>query len=167
MEDNLLRMRPKSPADRLRELTEKPQEKTLPAEPEAAETPPSEEPDRFDPDSSSYKAFGRASNKTLPSLRFILKDKSERGVSYAHLDSLCPDGCEFIPSMPGKGNVVKLRFAGAATPFMVVMEGRYLRRLWELVMGHLTPWVHEYPADMHTEGENVPVVTSITFNAVK
>ena len=50
---------------------------------------------------------------------------------------------------------------------MVIIEGRHLRRLWELVMGHLTPWVYEYPADMDTEGKDETVVTAITFTAEK
>ena len=53
----------------------------------------------FDPGSSEYKAYGRADNLTLPSLRLILKDGSEKACLYSQLDSSCPrDGCEFLPS---------------------------------------------------------------------
>jgi hypothetical protein len=123
----------------------------------------------FDPESPDYKACGWAGNKTLPSLRLILKDGSEKGLLYSHLDSECPsDGCEFIPSAPGrKGNVIRLRFAGHATVFMIIIEGMRLRRVWELLMAHQTPWIHELPTDVHFINDNEPVVKSITFKAVK
>src|SRR5438093_11373720 len=100
-------------------------------------------PESFDPECPDYKAFGWAGNKTLPSLRIILKDGSEKACLYAHLDSECPaDGCEFIPSAPGrKGNVIRLRFAGQCSVFMVIIEGVRLRRVWELIMGHQTLWI--------------------------
>jgi hypothetical protein len=123
--------------------------------------------DAFDAESTDYKAYGRAGNRTLPSLRFILKDKSERACCYAHLDSHYPGGCEFIPSAPGTGNVIKLRFAGQAAVFMVIIEGRNLRRLWELIQGHLTPWVHVYPSDIDVEEKRAAVVKSITFTPEK
>src|SRR5262245_7055978 len=111
MDDSLTRSRPKSPDEIIRSLQartgamERPIE--LPAAAPAATPAPQDEPQAFDPDATEYQAFGRAGNQRVPSLRFILKDRSERGFAYAHLDSLYPGGCEFIPSAPGKGNVIK------------------------------------------------------------
>jgi hypothetical protein len=126
-------------------------------------------PESFDPEDADYKAFGWAGNKTLPSLRIILKDGSEKGCLYSHLDSECPvDGCEFIPSAPGrKGNVIRLRFAGHSSVFMVIIEGVRVRRVWELLMAHQTPWIRELPTDVDFKNDNEPVMKSITFKAVK
>jgi hypothetical protein len=131
--------------------------------------PERDAPESFDPESTDYKAYGWAENKTLPSLRIILKDKSEKGLLYAHLDSECPvDGCEFIPSAPGrKGNVIRLRFAGHTSVFMVIIEGIRLRRVWELIISHQTPWIHELPTDVDFINDKEPVVKSITFKPVK
>ncbi len=55
----------------------------------------------------------------------------------------------FLPSAPGcKGNVIRLRIAGDDGVFMVVIEGLRLRRVWELIMAHKTPWIHELPAEL-------------------
>jgi hypothetical protein len=164
MDDSMTRSRPKSPTDILRELRENPA-----GRPTEQDPPPydvsllPEGVESFDPGSTDYKALGRVGSRTVPSLRFIRKDKSEIGCSYGHLDSRHPGGCEFIPSGAGKGNVIRLRFAGAEGAFSVVIEGRNLRHVWEMIMGHMTPWVHEYPADIDTEGEKATVVKSITF----
>jgi hypothetical protein len=123
----------------------------------------------FDPGSSDYKAYGRADNLTLPSLRLILKDGSEKACIYSQLDSSCPrDGCEFLPSSAaGSGNVIRLRFAGHSVVFLVIVEGLRLRRVWELIMAHQTPWIHELPADAPFLNDNDPVIKSITIKEVK
>lgn len=138
---------------------------TAPEQPAALRQEPAGQ-ENFNPDSRDYKAHGWSGNKTLPTLRFIRKNKSEFACHYHHLDSH-PDGCEFIPSAPGKGNVIRLRFAGASVNFTVTIEGRNLRRCWELLMGHLTPWVYEYPADIDDLGKGEPVVKSITVTPEK
>jgi len=121
-------------------------------------------PESFDPDSADYKAFGWAGNKTLPSLVIILKDGTEYGINYCDLASACPTGSMFLPSAPGfKGNVIRLRVAGDEGPFMPVIEGLRLRRVWELIMGHKTPWIHELPAGMAVGRDADPVIWSITF----
>jgi hypothetical protein len=131
-------------------------------------SPPQAGPEAFNPESGDYKAYGWGENKPLPSLRFILKDRSERAFQYAHLDSHHPDGCQFIPSAPGRGNVIKLRFAGHSGTILVMIEGLRLRRLWELIMSHQTPWIHELPADVNFHGDSdEPVVKSLTFETVK
>ena len=172
MDDNDTLPRRPSPAEIIRQLKEntlpthmpKPEREREPLKaPEPAEPPSPDGPESFDPDSREYKAYGRSSNKPVPSLRFIRKDPSEFGVSYGHLDTHHPEGCEFIPSAPGKGNIIRLRFAGASVSFIVTLEGRNLRRLWELFMGHLTPWVHEYPAAIDTLAGEATVVKAINF----
>jgi len=170
-DDDTLTRRP-SPSDILRELRENPAgRRNPPPEQPTPATPPeaAEEfgPESYDPRRKDYKAFGGAGKRTLPSLVFVMKDRSERAVSYAHLDSHYPGGCEFIPSAPGKGNLIRLRFAGASVIFTVEIEGRNLHRCWELIMGHLTPWVAAYPADIDTLAADEPVIKSIEFKPEK
>lgn len=168
MDDSLTRSRPKSPDEIIRSLQAKARGDEPPEEPRAAPPPvaPPDEPEAFDPDAEHYQAW-RPGTQTVPSVRFILKDRSERGFSYAHLDSKHPGGCEFIPSAPGKGNVIRLRFAGAAAATTVTLEGRHLRRAWEQLIAHRTPWVCEYPADIDTMGPDEPIITAIGFSAEK
>lgn len=174
-DDSLIRTRPRSPSEVIRDLRENPT--GVPKKPAvenadglaAAELPGAEDfgGEFFDPTSRDYKAFGWAGNKTLPSLRFILKDGRQPCGFYHHLDSRYPDGCEFIPSAPGKGNVIRLRYVGASSAFSVTLEGRNLRRGWELIVSHSTPWVREYPSDMDTLGDAAIVVNAINFHAEK
>ncbi len=107
------------------------------------------------------------SDKAVGGTGVILKDRSERACPYAHLDSDYLGGCQFIPFAPGKGTVIKLRFAGQSRVFMVVIEGLRLRRVWKLIMNQQTPWVHELPADVDFHGGNEAVVKSITFEVVE
>lgn len=172
MDDSLTRTRPTSPSELIRNLRENPAGRS---NPQAAEAPlPATPPDAvefgpevYDPDRKDYKAFGWAGNRTVASIRFIHKDQSEIGCSFAHLDTHYPGGCEFIPSAPRRGNLIRLRFAGASVTFMLEIEGRNLRRCWELIMGQQTPWVAEYPADMDTEGVAVTVIKAIRYEPVK
>ena len=128
MDDSLLRSRPGLKPRPLSPSEIEDRYRHKPADPEmAAPAGPAERdaagPEAFDPESTDYKAHGWSDNKPVPSLRFILKDRSERACPYAHLDSDYPGGCEFIPSAPGKGNVIKLRFAGQSK----VIHGRSSR----------------------------------------
>src|SRR5205823_44811 len=118
-------------------------------------------PEAYDPASGDYKAFGWAGNKTLPSLVIILKDGSECGVNYGDLASAHPGGSMFLPTAPGcKGNVIRLRVAGDDGVFLIVIEGVLLRRVWELIMGHKAPWIHELPPGaVHLRPEE-PVIWS-------
>ncbi len=173
MDDSLTRIRPASPSEIIRNLRENPAGRTNPpaVEPALPMTAPDAAaefgPETYDPASKDYKACGWAGHRTVPSLCFIHKDQSETACCYAHLDTHHPGGCEFIPSAPRRGNVIRLRFAGASVTFMVEIEGRNLRRCWELIMGHQTPWVAEYPADMDAEAATVPVVKAIRYEVVK
>lgn len=132
-----------------------------PPKPDGAESDAAE-PEDFEPESTDYKADGRA-NRSVPALRFILKDLTEYGFQYAHLDTAYPGGCEFIPSEAGKGNVIKLRFAGqACTPF-VILAGIRLRRIWADIMAHRTLWIRELPTGVNFERGQDPVIESISF----
>jgi hypothetical protein len=116
--------------------------------------------------STDYKAFGWAGNKTLPSLVVILKDGSEYGINYADLGTAWPHCSMFQPSAPGfTGNVIRLRIAGDDGVFMVVIEGVRLRRVWDLIMGHKTPWIHELPAVDFGGGDD-PIIWSVAFTPV-
>jgi hypothetical protein len=121
-------------------------------------------PESFEPGSGDYKAYGWAGNKTLPSLLIIFKDGSEGGINYCDLASAYPGGSMFLPSAPGcRGNVIRLRVAGDAGVFMIAIEGVRLRRVWELIMGHKTPWIHELPAGQEFGRGDEPVIWTITI----
>lgn len=125
---------------------------------------PASEPESFDPAGDEYKAFGWAGNTTLPSLVLIFRDGSERAIVYAHLDSHPSDGSVFLPSAPGcKGSVIRLRIAGQGGVFIVVIQGLRLRRVWELILGHKTPWIHELPPGVVPLRQDEPVIWSIAF----
>lgn len=116
----------------------------------------------YDPE-SDYKACGWAGNKTLPTLRLILKDGSEIAIVYGHLDTNPVNGSSFVPKPPGrKGNLIFLRAVGFDGVFMVVIEGIRLRRIWELIMSHQTPWICELPDGMDFASNDEPVIWSIT-----
>ena len=134
---------------------------------EAGELPePGAGPECFDDGNGDYKAFGWAGNKTMPTLMVILKDGTALAINYCDLATACVGGSMFLHSAPGcKGNVIRLRIAGVDVPFLVVIEGRRLWRLWELLMGHKTPWIHELPA-VDFGGGDEPVIWSVAFTPV-
>jgi hypothetical protein len=116
----------------------------------------------FDPARTDYKAFGWANNRTVPTLVVILKDGTECGINYADLATAWPGGSSFMPSAPGyAGNVIRLLVAGDAGRFSLVIEGLRLRRVWELIMAHKTPWIHELPAGIAVGGDAEPVIRSV------
>ena len=121
----------------------RPAGKATHAEPEQPDAEPPEPfggPEAFDPDSSDYKACGWPGNGSLPTLRVILKDGSEFACHYADLDTAYPGGSVSMPSASGhKGNVMTLRFAGRAAPFLVVCDGLLLRAVWGLVLSPTGP----------------------------
>jgi hypothetical protein len=159
---------PSSIAEILRHPGKPPGAETPPGPPKADGGDPGGGPESFDPDSTDYKAYGRPGNKTLPSLRIILKDGSEVCFPYFDLASAYPGASEFVPAAPGGvGNVIKLRFSGQGCPFLAIIEGIRLRRVWELIVGHLTPWIYELPPGAAFVGDDEPVIRAITFEPVK
>jgi hypothetical protein len=135
-----------------------------PPQPPAESDDPGGGPEFFDPESADYKAFGWAGNKTLPALIIILKDGTEYAINYCDLASAYPGGSMFLPSAPGfRGNVMRLRVAGDDGAFIIVIEGVRLRRVWELIMGHKTPWIHELPSGFAAVRDGEPVIRSINF----
>ena len=50
---------------------------------------------------------------------------------------------------------------------MTVLEGLRLRRVWELIMAHKTPWIHELPAGLDLPGGNEPVIWSAGFTTLR
>jgi hypothetical protein len=139
-----------------------------PVQAEAVAAPPlGSGPESFDPAGTDYKAFGWASNKTVPTLLLIFADGREKAVVYGQLDSDPDNGSEFLPSAPGqKGSVLRLRVAGSARVFFVVIEGAVVRHVWELIMAHKTPWIRVLPpGGVPTRGE--PVIWSIAFEKAK
>jgi hypothetical protein len=172
--DRLTPSRPMAPSDIVRELDRKASAaaKSLRAAPHRHPIPESpadaDEPEAFDAESGDYKAYGRTGKHSVPTLRLIFKNGSQRPCQYAHLDTHDPDGSEFIPSAPGgRGNIIRLRFAGHSSVVIVTIEGVRLHRLWEQITGHLTPWVHELPAEADFSGGDDPVIRSITMKPVK
>ena len=123
-------------------------------------------PEDFDPTSGEYKAYGWAGNKTVPALLIILKDGSVPSINYCDLGSAYPGGSMFLPASPGcKGNVIRLRrVAGDDGVFMIVIEGIRLWRVWELVMGHKTPWIRELPERVDFVDGDSPVIWSVALS---
>lgn len=151
-----------------RKLKERPAVPPPAAPADGEEENPGGGPESFEPEGTNYKAFGWAGKKTLPTLRVILKDGSEWPIVYAHLDTNPISGSQFLPRPQGrKGNLIFLRVAGHDGAFMIIIEGVRLRRIWELIMSHQTPWIHELPEGADFVGENDPVIWSITAKAIK
>ena len=94
----------------------------------------------------------------LPSVHFILKDRSIRSCQYNQLES--DSSFTFLPQ--GKGNRLVLRFSGTAG-LKVVIEGRNLWRLYDYIAQHRMAWVHELSAERDFEGEDEAVVNAIDF----
>ena len=149
----------------VREARQRPDDPPPPATPESEH--PGGGPEFFDAEDAEYKAFGWAGNKTLPTLRVIFKDGSEWAIVYAHLDTHPVQGSRFLPSSPGrKGNLILLRVAGHEGGFLVEIEGIRLRRVWELLMGHLTPWIHELPPGVDFMASEEPVIWSVIARGI-
>lgn len=125
---------------------------------------PAAGPESFDAASDDYKAYGWGGGRPHASLRLIFKDGSEKAIVYGHLDSHPLAGSEFLPALPGrKGNLIRLRISGQNCVFLVVIAGLFLRRVWELILLHQTPWIHELPAEAVALRPGEPVIWSIGF----
>lgn len=128
-------------------------------------TPPEETApdDVFNPEEKVYRAHSRADQRMVPAISFILRDAAERFFQYGDLDTDYPGGCEFIPSAPGKGNVIKLQFAGSRAVVLVTIEGRNLRQLADDIRRQRIAWVHELPAGIDFTDKDGCVITAFHF----
>jgi hypothetical protein len=161
--DKILGRTPQSPAGQTVQGATPPPEANDPPAPPADDSLP----ESFNPESADYKAYGRCGPITLPSLRLIFKDGSEKQIVYAHLDSHSKSGSEFLPSTRGSGgDLILLRIAGQSEAFHVAIEGLRLRPLWELLMLHRVPWIWELPKGALVFRKDEPVIRYINFKSV-
>jgi hypothetical protein len=116
----------------------------------------------FSLESTTYQAHARPGNKVLPSVHFILRDRSIRTCQYIHLES----DSRFEPLPQGKGHRLTFRFAGSAE-LCVVIEGRNLWQLYDYITQHRMPWVYELPDGRDFEDARSVVIRSITFQAIQ
>ena len=124
-------------------------------------------PECYDPETNGYQAYGRPGLETRRSLHVILRDGSAGCFQYADLESSYPNGCQFRPSAPGgEGDVITLRFGTRSGSILVILNGLRLRRVWQLLMEHMTHWIRELPTEIGLPEEDVPVIRSITLRPV-
>lgn len=116
----------------------------------------------FSPEGTAYQAHARPGNKLLPSIHFILGDRSIRTCQYIHLES----DSRFSPLPQGKGHRLAFRFSGS-TSVGVVIEGRNLWRLYDYIAQHRMPWICELAEGRDFEGEKAAVIHSIEFQAIQ
>lgn len=116
----------------------------------------------FSPEGTAYQAHARPGNKLLPSIHFILRDRSIHTCQYMHLES--GSRFEFLPQ--GKGHRLAFRFGGS-TNLAVVIEGRNLLRLYDYVTQHRMSWVCELPDGQDFEDDRAAVARSISFESAK
>ena len=116
----------------------------------------------FSLEGTAYQAHARPGNKLLPSIHFILRDRSIRTCQFMHLES----DSRFEPMPQGKGHRLVFRFAGSVA-LSVVIEGRNLWRLYDYIAQHRMPWVCELPEGRDFEDAGSAVVHSITFQAIQ
>ena len=167
-DDSLTRSRPLSPSEIIRGLREIPTGRTTMPEPDAApESATTADVGDFDSldalpkASDEYAAFGRAGNKPLTTLYFMLKDGSWDGFAYANLERI-----RLTPaSEAGGGNELVLRFAGSSAT-EVRLKGRNLAKLYNYLGQHRTPWVRELPSERDFQATSAAVVTAVAIEDV-
>jgi len=116
----------------------------------------------FSPDGMAYQAHARPGNKLLPSIHFILRDRSIRTFQYMHLES----NSRFEPLPQGKGQRLTFRFASSSA-VGVVIEGRNLFRLYDYITLHRMAWVCELDEGRDFEDEKAAVIRSFKFDETK
>jgi hypothetical protein len=158
MDDSLLWTRPKStlPTGAAAVATARP---TL-AEMPGATDPESSAVDDFvalpQPGSPYDTAYSRASNKPVPTLRFIIGE-TMRGFPYANYDSID----WLVADKPGAGPTIVMRFTGLV-PREAIIAGRRLLKLYDLLSHHRVAWVRELPKGKDFEDGVHTVITGIT-----
>lgn len=134
-------------------------------DPDRDQTDGKEEPgglEGFSPESTAYQAHARAANKLLPSIHFILRDRSIRTCQFMHLES--DSRFEMLPQ--GEGQRLAFRFASSVA-VAVVLEGRNLWRLYDYIAQHRMPWVCELPEGQDFEDDRTAVLRSISFQTIR
>jgi hypothetical protein len=116
----------------------------------------------FTPESMVYQAHARPGNKLLPSIHFILRDRSIRTFQYMHLES----DSRFEPLPQGKGQRLAFRFASSVV-VGVEIEGRNLFRLYDYITQHRMAWVCELDEGRDFEGETAAAIRSFHFEEIK
>lgn len=115
---------------------------TRPAADADAVTPEAEE--RTDPlpqPGDNYRSHGRLSSKPRSSLFLVGKDFLPDGFAYH-----CLERVRMVPGeKPGAGPVMVLRFGGTEA-CDVLVEGRLLHPLCNLIGEHRLPWLWEHPS---------------------
>jgi hypothetical protein len=107
-----------------------------------------------------YRAHGRASAQPLYTLHCLLGAEGCRSFQYVHLDS------DSSFSVDREGQVIRLVFLGRRST-EVIIRGRGLRMLYDLIHQHRMPWVMELEEgrDFGQDGEKA-VITSIDIDEV-
>jgi hypothetical protein len=113
------------------------------------------------PGSAYDAAHARASNKPVPTLRFVMGE-TIRGLPYANYDSID----WLVADKPGASPAIVIRFTGLV-PREAVITGRNLLKLYDLLSNHRVAWVRELPKGKDFLDAAVTVVTGIAVNRIK
>ena len=97
-----------------------------------------------------YQPYARPANKPVHSIHFISAKGTIRSFQYVHLDS----------DSRYSGGKIELRFMGLE-PVKVVIHGRNLWRLYDILHQHRTAWIVETVRDFQVDGQ--AIVTKIEF----
>jgi hypothetical protein len=111
---------------------------------------------------SPYVAHARASNKPLPTLRFIMGD-TIRGLPYANLESIDWQ----VADKPGASPAIVLRYTGLIPREAVITGRNNLLRLYDLLSNHRVAWVRELPRGKDFLDAAATVVTGIAVERIK
>jgi hypothetical protein len=99
---------------------------------------------------TAYQPYGRAANKPLVSVHFIMPDGCIRSFQYRHLDS----------DSRFEHQRITLRFLGYR-PTEVVIEGQQLWQLFDYLHQDRMPWIMQAARDFPEKGK--PFVSKLTF----
>jgi hypothetical protein len=105
-------------------------------------------------------AHARASNKPVPTLRFLIGD-SIRGLPYANLDSVD----WLAPDKPGASPAIVMRFSGLV-PREALITGRNMLKLYDYLSNHRVAWVRELPKGKDFLDVPETVVTGIKVSRI-
>jgi hypothetical protein len=114
------------------------------------------------PGSPYDAAHARASNKPVPTLRFVIGD-TIRGLPYANYDSID----WLVADKPGAAPAIVIRFTGLV-PREAIIAGRHLLKLYDLLSHHRVAWVRELPKgkDFKDKDDKATVITGITIRRI-